>query len=238
MQSRLKHFLILTAAAACYVAGICFANALLGAASDVFADTRNSSKSSAAANASSKAPASNVSALPASAPTLRASDEDAGNSASSGLKDQIGFGSNQGDSKAPIFIKSDKLDLDSKGRVFTYRGRVEVVKDDLVITSDEMVGTYDEQNKIQKMVCTENVVITRGDRVRATANRAVYRVADATIELTEGPEVIQHGNALAADRIIMYVDEDRSEAEGNVQVKVVKTEQASSFSSKGKAPAK
>ena len=49
----------------------------------------------------------------------------------------------------PLFIKSDTVTLDSKERVFTYRGNVEVTRDDLIITSDIMTGRYDQQNRMQ-----------------------------------------------------------------------------------------
>ena len=125
------------------------------------------------------------------------------------------------DQKAPLLIKSKSLDLNSKERTFTYRDEVEVQKGDLVITADLVIGTYTEKNEIQKIVCQNNVVITRGETLRASSNRAVYFVDRDVIEMTEGPDLIHDGSALSADKITFYVAEDRSEAEGNVRVKVV-----------------
>ena len=125
------------------------------------------------------------------------------------------------DQKAPLLIKSKSLDLNSKERTFTYRDELEVQKGDLVITADIVIGTYTEKNEIQKIVCQNNVVITRGESLRASSNRAVYFVDRDVIEMTEGPDLIHDGSALSADKITFYVAEDRSEAEGNVRVKVV-----------------
>lgn len=136
------------------------------------------------------------------------------------LKDSLG---QKGGSKdAPLYIKSDTLSLDSKGRVFTYRKNVEVKREDLTITADLVEGRYDDANKIQTLLATGNVVITRGEGLKATANRAKYFVPAARIELTEAPELYRNGNALAADKVTVFVNEDRSEAEGNVRVKVLK----------------
>jgi len=127
-------------------------------------------------------------------------------------------------SKEPLLIRSDSFQLDSKSRVFYYRDNVEVVKGDMTITSDVMIGKYDEKNQLKEMICENNVVITRGDRLRTTSNRAVYDVVKDVIVLTEGPELNDRGNVLTADRVTLYVKEDRSEADGHVRVKVIKSE--------------
>lgn len=140
----------------------------------------------------------------------------------SGLKSALG---NSGNNE-PVLIKSDTLNLDSKQRVFTYRGNVHVTKGDLLITTDILVGRYSDTQELENILCRGNVVVTRGPDMRATSNRAFYNVKSAKIELTEEPELNRGGNVLAADKIIVFVNEDRSEAEGNVRVKVVKSDEA------------
>lgn len=133
----------------------------------------------------------------------------------------------QGSKNAPLYVKSRSLHLNAKKRVFTYRDNVEIMQEDLFITADVVTGEYDEKNQLETILCKDHVVISQEDSLRATANRAMYDVKNATIVLTEGPEVMHHGNAVTADKITIFVDEDRSEAEGNVQVKVLKTEEMS-----------
>ena len=135
------------------------------------------------------------------------------------------FGLGNTKSNAPLYVKSNSLQLDTLKRVFTYRGNVEVTRDDMLITTDLMTGFYNEKNQIQEIVCDDNVVITRGEALRASSNHAVYKVPEGVIVLTESPELINKGNALTADKVRIYVDEDRSEAEGNVRVKVIKSEE-------------
>lgn len=145
---------------------------------------------------------------------------------SGGLKNVLGDSKGE---EGPVLIKSDTLSLNAKDRVFVYQGNVEVVRDDLTITAQTVEGRYDDQNRIKTILCKTNVVITKGDGLRATSNRALYKVDNATIELTENPEVINKGNALAADKVTVFIDEDRSEAEGNVRVKVLKPDEAATI---------
>ncbi len=140
------------------------------------------------------------------------------------------------DDKTPIFIKANSLSLDTKRRVFTYKGAVEIWRDDLLITANRVVGNYNEANRIDTIECLENVVITKGADLRTNSNRALYRIADGTVELTEGPELINRENALTADKVTLFLNEDRSEAEGDVRVKVVKNQQAIGGESASKRP--
>lgn len=147
-------------------------------------------------------------------------------SEASALKRSLGS-SGQG----PVLIKSKTLTLDAKKRVFTYRDNVEIVRDDLNITANTVVGNYDENDEIKLITCEGNVVITRGLELRATSNRASYDVPRGVITMTEGPELTDKGNVLNADKVTIYVNEDRSEAEGNVRVKVIKASSGSPLSS-------
>jgi lipopolysaccharide transport protein LptA len=134
----------------------------------------------------------------------------------------------------PILIKSDSLNLDSQGRKFTYRSNVEITKGDLLITADLVNGSYDEGGQIEKIICEKNVVITRGETLRATSNRADYDVKGSKIVLTEGPEINDKGNILDADKVTIFVDEDRSKAEGNVRVKVIRSDSGAVIGAKQK----
>jgi lipopolysaccharide export system protein LptA len=128
---------------------------------------------------------------------------------------------------APIYVKSNTFRLDSKNRVFTYEGNVEAWQDDLFITADFMTGNYNDENRLETIICKRNVVVTKGDVMRANSQRAIYQVEQGTIELTEGPELINRGNALTADKVILYLDEEKSTAEGDVRVKLIDSDKTS-----------
>jgi lipopolysaccharide transport protein LptA len=125
-------------------------------------------------------------------------------------------------SGSPIFVKSDSLSVNALDRVFKYKDNVQIDQDDLRITANQVTGKYNENNQIETIICEGSVVITKGEQMRANSELAVYDVKTGIVDLTEGPEISQDGNVLTADKVLIYVDEDKSEAQGNVQVKVFK----------------
>jgi lipopolysaccharide export system protein LptA len=123
--------------------------------------------------------------------------------------------------KLPTNITSDSLTVNSKTRVFTYKGHVVVTQGDLILTSKTVDGSYSEDNQIQKVVARGDVVITKQD-IKATSQLAAYDATSSIITLTDNPQLQQGESLLIADRIKVYLKEDRSEAEGNVRVTFVK----------------
>ena len=146
--------------------------------------------------------------------------------ATGGLAKVLGDDSS-GKDKPPVYIRSNTVHLDAKQRIFTYRGDVEAKRMDVTITSDVMTGKYDENNEIRTIIAQENVVITRADYLKASSNRADYDVKTGVIVLTEGPELNDRGNVLDADKVTIFLNEDRSEAEGHVRVKVTRSQAGS-----------
>ena len=89
------------------------------------------------------------------------------------------------------------------------------------MTCDTMDGNYTEKNELDVVTGRKNVVIIRGDTLRATGDKAVYDAKTAIITLTGNPEVTEGESQLLADIVKIYVNEDKSEAEGNVKMKLV-----------------
>ncbi len=123
--------------------------------------------------------------------------------------------------KAPTNIKSDSLSINAKDRVFTYRGNVEVTQGDMTLTAKTIDGMYTEQNQINKLVAKGDVVIVKQD-IKATAQQAIYDAPSAIVTLTDNPQLQQKESVLIADRIKVFLNENRSQAEGSVRVTVVK----------------
>jgi lipopolysaccharide export system protein LptA len=122
--------------------------------------------------------------------------------------------------KAPTNIKSDSLSINAKDRVFTYRGNVEVTQGDMTLTAKTIDGIYTEDNQINKLIAKGDVVITKQD-IKATAQQAIYDAPAAIVTLTDNPQLQQKESILIADRIKVFLKENRSQAEGSVRVTVV-----------------
>ena len=146
-------------------------------------------------------------------------------------------------SKKPTVITADSLKLDQKTRDFLYEGNVIVKQGNMILTSDQLDGSYDENNEIQELIAISNVHITKGPKIKAKGERAVYNKDDETMTLTENPEVDQDGSIVAADKIIIYLLEDRSVAQGEVRVQLTKADETKDTAktkskSKGKTKSK
>jgi lipopolysaccharide export system protein LptA len=124
--------------------------------------------------------------------------------------------------KLPTNITSDSLSLNAKERIFTYKGNVVVTQGDMTLTSKTIDGSYSDQNQIQKIVARGDVVITKQD-IKATSQLATYDAVSSIVTLTDNPQLQQGESVLIADKIKVYLNEDRSQAEGNVRVTFVKT---------------
>lgn len=167
---------------------------------------------------------SNCLAAPKKAPTAVATPASSANSKPA-LANLSGFQQSAG--KLPTFVKSDSLSLKSDTRTFTYSGNVEVTQGDMTLTAQAMDGNYDENNKIKQIIAKGNVLITKGPQIRATGEKAIYDADSETVVLTENPELQQDGSVLSADRIRIFLSDNRSVAEGTVRVKLIEKDKAS-----------
>jgi len=132
-----------------------------------------------------------------------------------------GFGATDGDfSKLPTFINSDALTLLSKERRFVYSGNVTVTQGDMTLTAHEMEGTYSEDNRIQTLTAKTQVTILKGPGIKATGEKAVYTADKGILTLTDNPAIDQEGSTLTADVIKVFLNENRSVAEGQVRMKL------------------
>lgn len=123
--------------------------------------------------------------------------------------------------KEPTYIKADSLVLKAEERYFIYSGNVEVKQADLTLTAKTLEGRYDSDNRISSMLAKNNVVIIKGDSIKGTGNQANYEAATEVLTLTQNPEITQKGSTLNAEIIKIFLKENRSEASGQVRVKMI-----------------
>ena len=162
--------------------------------------------------------------------------EEIANAAKSGGQHDL-FGSlSLGSRKEPIHIDCDSLELDYKSSMITYRGNVRVTQGDVALTSDRLSIAYDRDaarndnaasgavpghgvEGIKEVVAEGNVRIRRGDRL-AEGRQAVFDQAKQTIVLSDGAVLHEGPNQVAGDRIIVYLQEERSVVEGGSNSRV------------------
>jgi lipopolysaccharide export system protein LptA len=135
-------------------------------------------------------------------------------------------------SKEPITITSDNLEYQYDDGVITYRGDVLAVQGDVKVKSNELRITLvrddkekkattkaatdldsTDASKLQTVVASGSVRIDQGTRW-AVAGKATFEQSKRTLVLTENPVVHDGPNEITGDRIVVYIDENRSVVEG------------------------
>ena len=117
--------------------------------------------------------------------------------------------------KIPITIKSDRMEVLEDRNLVIFTGHVEARRKDLVIYADRLIVYYQKVNgkrEINKLVAVGHVKINKGQWV-ATSGKAVYFKREEKIVLEDNPQIWQDENTVRGDRIILYLNENRSVAE-------------------------
>jgi lipopolysaccharide export system protein LptA len=149
-----------------------------------------------------------------------------------------------GNKKEPITIISDTLEYDYKANVVVYRGDVIATQGETKVRSDTLTATLaqdksqdkgqggkdpktpdaagkDSSQRLQEVIAVGNVRIDNGTRW-ATGGRAVFEQDKRTLVLTENPILHDGQNEVAGERVILFLDENRSVVEsGRKRVKAV-----------------
>jgi len=138
----------------------------------------------------------------------------------------------------PITVTSQTLEYDYKRNVVVYRGAVRAEQGDVQLTSDELTihlasadepaaapaerakddrpageGTLGGRVQLREIVATGRVRIDQGERW-ATGGRAVFDQTKRILVLSGDPVLHDGPNQIAGDRVVVYLDEDRSVVEG------------------------
>ena len=115
----------------------------------------------------------------------------------------------------PVSINANELEFDYRTRTLTYRGTVVVSQGDLKVSSDALRVVLNEEARevIREVIAEGKVRIEQGDRV-ATGGRAVFDQAKRTVVLSEDAVLREGPNEVAGERVVVYLDEERSVVEG------------------------
>lgn len=145
-------------------------------------------------------------------------------------------------SDEPINIVSDTLEVDNKGQVAKFIGKVKAIQGDLIITSDRLevyyerdakeepkgeqkpggAGIMDKGGKVRKVVALGHVKIVQKDRV-AVGQKATYWAGGRKI-LLEGKATVWRGkNTVSGEKITVFLDENRSVVHGQPGKRVTVT---------------
>lgn len=117
--------------------------------------------------------------------------------------------------RGPVEIEAATLEFEYRTGELTYRGGVTVTQADISLNSDELRLLLDTEDlgRPREIVARGNVRIVSGTRV-ATGGRAVFDNAEQTVTLSEDAVLRDGPNEVAGEKIVVYIDEQRSVVEG------------------------
>ena len=117
-------------------------------------------------------------------------------------------------SRSPIDIASDTVEANQKENTVTFRGNVVAKQEDMTLYANTLIIHYDpESKKLKVITALGNVKIVQLDR-RATGQKAIFQ-QDENKVILDGEAVVREGeNVILGERVIFYVNEERSVVEG------------------------
>ena len=130
------------------------------------------------------------------------------------------------DSGEQIRIKANQLEVDDKANTVTFIGLVNAVQGKTILTCDKMVIYYTKKSEapttdtanqggreITKIHVIGHVKVVQEDKT-ATGRQGLYELAAKRIELWGDPKIIQGGNTLTGQKVIVYMEESRAVVQG------------------------
>jgi lipopolysaccharide export system protein LptA len=117
-------------------------------------------------------------------------------------------------SRAPIDIVSDTVEANQKENTVTFKGNVVAKQEDTTLHANTLVIRYEAETKrLKEIMAIGNVKIVELDR-RATGQKATFQQEENKVIL-DGEAVVREGeNEIRGERVIFYVNEERSLVEG------------------------
>ena len=117
-------------------------------------------------------------------------------------------------SGAPIDIVSDTVEANQKENTVTFKGNVVAKQEETTLHANTLVIRYEgETKKLKEITAIGNVKIVQLDR-RATGQKATFHQEENKVVL-DGDAVVREGdNEIRGERVIFYINEERSIVEG------------------------
>jgi lipopolysaccharide export system protein LptA len=117
-------------------------------------------------------------------------------------------------SRAPIDIISDTVEANQKENTVTFKGNVVAKQEDTTLHANTLLIRYEaETKKLKEITAIGNVNIVQLDR-RASGQKATFQQEENKVVL-DGDAVVREGeNEIRGERVIFFVNEERSIVEG------------------------
>ncbi|MDO5621760.1 MAG: lipopolysaccharide transport periplasmic protein LptA [Paracoccus sp. (in: a-proteobacteria)] len=134
------------------------------------------------------------------------------------LAQTTGFGAMQADTKAPVQMTADSLQVDQTGGSAVFSGNVVIGQGDMRLGASRVSVTYaqGDRSRIQSLHASGGVTLVSGPDA-AEAAEAVYDVDAGTVVLTGNVILSQGPNVLTGNRMVIDLGAGTAQVDGRVQ---------------------
>jgi lipopolysaccharide transport protein LptA len=116
-------------------------------------------------------------------------------------------------------ITSQTLDFDYKRSVAIFEGDVVATDPRMKIAADKLTVVFDSTNSVKSIVAAGNVRLWSRD-MTATCRQALYLAQDGQVTLRGEATLTRQKDTVSAEKIIIYLNEDRMACEPKEHDKV------------------
>jgi lipopolysaccharide transport protein LptA len=120
-------------------------------------------------------------------------------------------------------ITSDELHSDQQTHVSVFTGNVVTLGTNFRMTCQEMTVYFTNDNKVDKIVATGDVVITQPDRVTHCGHAEYFHDTD-TFVLTDQPVILDHKNEVHGTRITIERTTQKMTVDGGRSIVILGNE--------------
>ena len=132
---------------------------------------------------------------------------------------QIAFGDTAQDSRLPVEVTADNLDVNQDNGTAVFSGNVLIGQGEMRLSAPRVLVVYkSDQSGIEKLEATGGVTLVSGEDA-AEAQRADYNIDTGMIEMQGSVLLVQGVNALTGDK--MFVDTRSGTARVSGRVKTI-----------------
>jgi lipopolysaccharide transport protein LptA len=132
-------------------------------------------------------------------------------------------------------ITSDELHSDQANHQSVFSGKVIAVGTNFRLTCQEMTVFFTNDNKVDRIVATGDVIITQPDRITHCGHAEYFRDEDKFV-LTQSPIILDHKNQIAGPQITIYRTTQKMEITGGRSQTIIANENMGSAPASGAAP--
>lgn len=132
---------------------------------------------------------------------------------------QVAFGNTEQDSRLPVEVTADNLDVDQTSGTAVFSGNVLIGQGEMRLSAPRVLVVYkDDQSGIQELRASGGVTLVSGEDA-AEASTADYDIDSGLIEMEGEVLLLQGVNALTGDK--MFVDTRAGTARVTGRVKTI-----------------